>query len=63
MVFVHEIDPSMGDKKHMEDLYKVHQGEDKFDLFKELTGGTGGSGRGAYPLVSSPDPHGPKINC
>lgn len=24
MVFVHEIDPSMGDEKHQEDLQKLH---------------------------------------
>jgi hypothetical protein len=29
MVFKHEIDPSMGDKKHQDDLNKIHVGGGK----------------------------------
>ena len=32
MVFVHEIDPSMGDESHQEKLNAIHNGDNKLTL-------------------------------
>lgn len=36
MVFKHEIDPSYGDKKHQEELSKIHQGSSAMPVQHEL---------------------------
>ena len=35
LVFKHEIDPSMGDEKHQEELNDIHNGPEKPDPFKK----------------------------
>lgn len=38
MVFVHEIDPSFGDKKHQEELTKTHEGIPRATSSKQALG-------------------------